>query len=165
MAGRLERQDADDTGASAGGIHALMAMGEAVRARLSDGSDLATIATQIAEVARGRGADAVFGASTDGDRLAGAAALASSGWLRLWREGDQASGVLIVNSVLVSGVHIARASSSLRAFGVSTLSAAVVAATEEALGRARAELGLNIDALDTQPGVKPPRRAATVAER
>jgi adenine/guanine phosphoribosyltransferase-like PRPP-binding protein len=137
-------------------------MGESVRARLSDGADLAAIAIQIAEVARGRGAEAVFGASTDGDRLAGAAALASSGGLRLWREGDQASGVLIVDSVLVSGVHIARARTSLRAFGVATVSAAVVAATEEALGQARAELRLSIDALDTQPGAKTPSGAANV---
>lgn len=129
-------------------IDAILVLGEAVRARLSDGDDLAAIALRVGEVARARGADTVVGASADGDRLAGAAALASSGGLRLWREGDPTSGVLILDSVLVTGVQLARATMALRSKGVSMLSAAVVAASNDALARARAELGLAIDTLD-----------------
>lgn len=127
---------------------ALLLLGDRVRSRLSNPDDLQTLATRIGEIAARRATSYVVGASPEGDRLAGAAALASGGRLRLWQTGEPPAPVLVVDAVLISGTQLTRAVAALRRNGAPVVSAAVVHAYRDASQRVSDALAVTVEALE-----------------
>ena len=104
-------------------LHAAAA-GEQVTASLASLDVLGDMARRVGECAKRLGCDAVAGASTAGDQLAGATASLQA--LAVYHPGRGAHHVLLVDSVLVTGTALDAMAKQLRADGVAEIDAAVL---------------------------------------
>ena len=101
-------------------------VGEHLELALADPGTLATVAQNVADVARKLSCQALAGASPLGERLAAAAVVTSDNGLRLYAGDDVPQRVLIVDGLLATGTRLAWTAQALKAAGVEKTPAAVL---------------------------------------
>jgi orotate phosphoribosyltransferase len=115
--------------------------------QLQSGDSLRAFARRIDAIAQEHACAAIFGASSTGQQLAGAAVAASANGLRLFSHGAPTANVLVVDSLLASGVQILRAAREVKAAGALRVVGCAIAADREGAAVCRNELGDEVVAL------------------
>lgn len=103
-------------------------VGEEVEATLSDPAVLRAAALAIADQAHRVGCETIVGASSSGDRLAGAV-VAVDGALHLWGTTSGSRPVMVVDHVLITGFALAEVASRVEAAGAQAITGCVLAAS------------------------------------
>jgi hypothetical protein len=101
-------------------------IGDGLEVALSEPGALDEISRRIVGVASRLECGAILGASSIGDRIAGAAVAVSGNGLRTATPKSGNGHVLIVDGVLYSGVQLARAAQKAKTLGADRVSAAVL---------------------------------------
>jgi orotate phosphoribosyltransferase len=115
--------------------------------QLQSSEVLRACARRIDAIATELGCDAIAGASSTGHQLAGAAVAASANGLRLFSRGAPSASVLVVDSLLASGVQLLRTARDLRAAGAGRVVGCVIAADRDGAAICRREFGGDVVAL------------------
>jgi hypothetical protein len=115
--------------------------------QLQSSDILRAYAKRIDLIAKDAGCEAIAGASGTGQQLAGAAVAASANGLRLFSQASPATSVLIVDSLLASGVQLIRTARDLKAAGAKRVVGCVIAADREGAAVWQKELGEHLVAL------------------
>jgi len=108
---------------------------------LSESPELKEISLALGRVADDCGCDAVTGASSLGERLAGAIVVGTDNGLALYSRDHPAGTVLIVDGLLATGAQISRKARLVREAGTDHVVGAVVLAEHGALADCREEIG------------------------
>lgn len=111
-----------------------------VEESLSDRQSLDELARTLADIADSFGAEMVTGASSLGHQLAGVVASHSTRPLTLWANNGAHGTVLVIESVLASGVQLMSAARRAQAAGASRVVGAAVFGEPMGIERCRAEL-------------------------
>jgi hypothetical protein len=114
---------------------------------LQSGDVLRAYAKEIDLIARDAGCEAIVGASSAGQQLAGAAVAASANGLQLFSQAHPVASVLVVDTLLASGVQLLRTARDLKAAGATRVIGCVIAADREGAALSRQELGEDVIAL------------------
>lgn len=107
-------------------LRAVVELGEEVQSDLTEPELLREVSRRVAEIAEDRGVDVILGASSVGERIAGAAVALGSNGLRPLGGTARPRRVLIVDGVLLSGAQLERALAVAAEAGADEASAVVV---------------------------------------
>ena len=119
---------------------AIAEVASALQGQLSSPGVLRAVAKQVDDIAHDQNCIAVLGASSSGDQLAGAAVAETTNGLHLFRPSEPAESVLIVDTLLASGVQILRAARSARTAGARRVVGLALIADRDGIEMCRAEL-------------------------
>lgn len=124
----------------------VMAIAEGLDRELADAERLAAVADRLIEVAEQLELRCLVGASPAGDHLIGAMSLRSGG--RVTRRVGGSDPTLVIEGVMATGTQVVRAARDLQSEGVERVAGVAVLADPAALEFSRAELNLDVRALE-----------------
>lgn len=123
-------------------------LGRELEAELGDPDVLLEIVHKFLTVAQDQGCHSVAGASRVGGQIAGAIVARATTGLRLFTTTNPADSVLVVDGMLATGTHIARAVRAAKDGGAKRVVAAAVLGSHEALEFRRDDLGEDLVVLE-----------------